>query len=214
MTSVPCLFCGCPCPILEPAKNTWGALCDHCIEAQQRHTRAAATRDDRQRQWLALCPPEFRDTQLALLPRPQLTRRALAWQPSPRGLNLWGTPRTGKTRTLFLLLQQLHFAGRRVRFFGPSEFCAECQAREWKASVWVQQLARADIVALDDIDKCTLSRPQEEKFFQLLDNRLRLGLPTFFTGNADGDQLKTCFRRHGDALVARIRECCQPIHFP
>jgi len=129
------------------------------------------------------------------------------------GLNLWGYPRTGKTRTLFLVLKKAHFAGKRIKFFGPSQFSQECELRNFKSASWIRDVVACDIVAFDDIDKCLLTKVQEDRFFSVLDARVARRAPTFFTGNTSGDALKLQFN-NGESIVARIREHSASIHFP
>ena len=193
-----------------------GAMCDKCIDAS-----SAGSKPSQQQiletQWAKMCPPLFMDTDTELLPCRDLSLRAMQWkydrmQAKP-GLNLWGYPRTGKTRTMFLILRAAHFSGLSVKIFGPSEFAQGCEQRPWQTAPWIKALAKADIVAFDDVDKCKLTRPQEDKFFALLDARSRNRRPTFFTGNSNGDRLVTLFK-NGEAIIGRIRDCCQSYHFP
>jgi len=200
-----------------------GAVCDICIAQEEEQKTRLAFAQAQCRAWKLICPEIFQDTDIDRLPLVELSQRALKWpfhvpnEPTVEarwvGLNLWGFPGTGKTRTLFLVLKRAHFAALKVKCFGPSQFAQECEMREFKTASWIRGMLTYDILAFDDLDKCKFTRPQEEKFFGLLDARVSKRLPTFFTGNSNGDTLKTMFR-NGEAILRRIRESCISIHFP
>ena len=200
-----------------------GVICDLCIAQASRQinhlnqARAIAIR------WEAICPKAYLDTQIDRLPFVQQSQKALRWPKvvsgSPEkdapwiGLNLWGAHRAGKTRTMLMILKHRHFLGESVRFFGPSEFAQELEKRDFKSANWIKSVLSYDIVAFDDIDKCKMTKAQEDKFFALFDARIRSRKPVFFTGNASGDKLNLMFN-NGPAIVGRIREFCMSIHFP
>jgi hypothetical protein len=200
-----------------------GGICDACIELENVERKSHEAARAIETKWLNLCPEVYQDTEIDLLPHPDISQKALRWPcmlndlstlKTPwMGLNLWGFSRQGKTRTLFLILKKAHYEGKRIKFFGPSEFAQQCEMREFKTASWIRGLTAYDIIAFDDIDKCKLTRQQEEKFFAVLDARIAHRLPIFFTGNTQGDKLKLQFK-NGEAIVARMREHCYSIHFP
>lgn len=220
LDSIPCLRCSEPVAvIIEHSKS--GAVCQKCIESEERQKRVQRRREEMSRNWLAICPPAYVDTKLDQLPCPEKSTLALDWPYGVRGakcipgkgLNLWGWPRTGKTRTMFLILQREYFAGRSIKFFGPSEFSDGCELRNFKSAAWIATLCNYDILSFDDIDKCKMRNTHEEKFFAVVDRRMRRLKPTFYTGNSSGEVLTTKFK-NGAALIARMREQCVSIHFP
>lgn len=223
LITVNCLRCQREPVTIPEGSKLIGGVCDHCIEAesqQQKEREKAFAMADK---WESICPLLYRDTEFDKLPHPDLSQKALRWPcmlpafPTREcpwmGLNLWGYPRTGKTRTMFLVLKKAHFEGKRIKIFGPSQFAQECEMRDFKTASWLRSVTAFDIIAFDDIDKCKLTRQQEEKFFALLDSRIARRLPTFFTGNTSGDRLKVQFT-NGEAIVARMREHSASIHFP
>jgi len=129
-----------------------------------------------------------------------------------QGLNLWGKPDTGKTRTLYLILKREHFNGRSIIIFGPGDFNSECERRAYHRAEWVRRLQSVDLLAFDDFDKMSLTADQEKTFFGIIDRRVSNKKPCLFTHNSNGDALKYKFRL-GEPLVRRMREFCKHIHF-
>lgn len=193
--------------------NMIPAVCGACLAAdtasKQHGIRDAAHRD----LWERICPATFLDTDPTQLPMPERSEVAMGWDFSNRGLNLFGKPRLGKTRTLLLVLKRMHFNERRkIKFLGPGDFSAGCEQRPFKTSDWVKMLQKVEILAIDEIDKMSLTRPMEMAFFAVIDCRTACGRPILLTGNSDGTELQTRFK-NSPALVARIREFCRSIYF-
>jgi DNA replication protein DnaC len=157
------------------------------------------------------CPPCFEDTAFEQLPCPRLSILALEWQFGAEGLNLWGYPGTGKTRTISLLLKSMHAAGHSIICFGPGGFRAGCIAHNHRRPPWLDKLSKVDLLFIDDMDKMNLTKEQERDLFEVLTNRMGRK-PVLLTGNASGKCIEYHFRL-GEAMVRRIRDHCLSIHF-
>jgi len=223
LITLPCLRCGIEPVTIPEAQKIVGGICEHCIHAENKVEQERVMAEQRQRKWESICPELYQDTVFDRLPHPKISQRALRWpymikgapdKAAPwMGLNLWGWQRTGKTRSLYLIVKKAYFDGKTVAVFGPSQFAQGCESRAFNTASWIRHLVSLDILGFDDIDKCKLTKPQEEKFFALLDARIARRAPTFFTGNTPGDDLKLQFR-NGEAVLARMREHSVSIHFP
>jgi len=219
--ALPCLRCGKNVVVLADMAH-YGTICEACTAAES-HTLNEANRvKNLIAMWNSWCPKAYQDTQVDKLPFREQSEKAMRWPKAIngldldapwKGLNLWGAHRTGKTRTLLLVLKHQHFLGHSIKFFGPDEFAKQCEMRDFKSARWLKGLEHLDILAFDDIDKCKMTKVQEDKFFALLDARIRNRKPIFFTGNTRGGELQTMFR-NGAAIVGRMREFCVSIHFP
>lgn len=213
LITIPCSKCGGPVEVL-PEYAQYGAICDPCNLRDHKMSCAGRIGQLKQDHWSRICPALYQDTAIERLPYPNLSERALQWAfTDALGLNLWGYPRTGKTRTMLLVLKREFDSGKSIRFLGPSQFSMECEARAYHTGSWVTELINLNILAFDDIDKCKMTKVQEEKFFAVLDGRARNKRPTFFTGNSTGEELLTHFH-NGKAIVERLRHHCKSIHFP
>lgn len=215
--SAPCPGCGTAVlfePVFKLGNLMIAPLCPACMNQEnlKAQERAQGVRlDDR---WKKLCPEQFRDTEFGRLPCPEKSQRAIeAKLDDGRGLNLWGLPRTGKTRTMYLILRTAHNNGKSMAIFSPNKFVAELEARAYHRAVWINNLAKLDLVAFDDMDKLCLTVPMEKMFFGLLDQRMRNKRPCLFTHNSGAEDLQFKFKM-GDALVRRIRDFTKSIHFP
>lgn len=205
-----CNKCGAPVEILAAlSKHVKTPTCEECGTRGQEKQEMSAKLERMRQRWLQLCPPLFRDTIFDKLPRRELSEAAVNWKYNPKGLNLWGFPGTGKTRTAFLILEREHFNGRHCRSIGPGEFQAADKAERAK---WLKAVERAELVLFDDVDKFKLSAAHEDSFFAVVDHRAKYKRPTLWTGNSSGESLKVMFT-HGEALVRRIRQFNTSIHF-
>lgn len=191
-----------------------GVCCEQCARAETAEREQQAKVDRTREWWERICPARYQDTTVERLPMPDQSQRALDWTwKDGLGLNLWGWPDTGKTRTMYLLLQAQHLRGRKVVVFGPSEFAVELGKRDFKRARWLEGLCKADFLGFDDMDKMTLTRDYEMVFFGLLDKRMAWNKPCIFTHNSTAASLEYQFRS-GKSLVRRIRQFTESIYFP
>ena len=101
-----------------------------------------------------------------------------------RGLWLVGDTRTGKTRTLCLLLKKLIEAGESVRVFFHGAFgddLMEVMRSERSYKKWKREIATAPILAIDDLFANKLTERAESSLFEILDERIAYDRPTFVT---------------------------------
>lgn len=202
-------------PDLASLANDHGVLCDACgsADAAEEEAKQAQEREQRRRAaaYAAMCPPCFADTDVSRLPCPRRSAEAQVWQLRPQGLNLWGIPNTGKSRTASLIVRRELMAGRSVIALGPGDFRRECEARSFKRGAWLKRLAEVDLLYIDDVDKMNLTREMEKDLFAVLNDRMG-HKPLLITGNSHGEELKLQFKC-GEALVRRIRDFCYSLHF-
>ena len=213
---LPCKGCGTPVdfdPEYRIGNHESGVFCWDCIERLAAERQARQNAMTRQIRWQAICPPRFRDTVIEKLPCPERSMQALRHDfTSGQGLNLWGVPSSGKSRTMYLIIHALFFKGEAVKVFTPMDFMAELESRAYHHGTWIKQIARYDVVAFDDLDKLALTAPQEKALFALLDSRMTHRRPCVFTHNSTAQKLELAFKT-GPALTRRIREFTESIHF-
>lgn len=207
---VECLQCGQPVEVLPGLCRCPNAICADC--AAQDAQRKAAKYDDAvlRNQWKKVWPA-YSNTLVEKLPKQRQSRLVLAWN-GPLGLNLWGPPRTGKTRTLYMLLKRLHYSGKHVKPLSPLDVSNELESRSYHRAAWLSRLASVDVLALDDVDKLNLTTEMERSLFCVLDKRAAHNKPVFFTQNSNADEFAKRFKL-GGPLLGRVREFCQSIYF-
>lgn len=213
--TLPCNNCAVAVVIEDDVAAPFGVVCDVCSAKDAQRSLSAARAAARYGAWLAMCPPRFMDTQMDKLPLLDRTERALRWTRNQNGagLNLWGHPSTGKTRSLFLILRREHFGGLSVKVFTAGQFERELERRAYKRAPFIAALCRVDLLAFDDFDKMNLTREMEKSFFAILDRRMADKRPVLLTHNSTASELEYRFR-YGEPMVRRIRDFCHSVHFP
>ena len=214
--TAPCVRCGSPTEF-DPdvaLKAIGGVCCQECSVAEFKERETREENQKRIKRWDALCPERFRDTLFEKLPCHEPSERALKWPfTGGAGLNLWGFPDTGKTRTLFLILHREIHAGKKAIVFGPGDFSVNIEKQAYHRAEWIQALMKVDFLGFDDMDKMSLTGDHESVFFAILDKRMSNRLPCLFTHNSTANDLEYKFR-NGKAMVRRIRQFTQSIHYP
>lgn len=178
--------------------------------------------------YLAVCPTAYRATNFD---DPRLAHNrdqidtVLQWSYGPRGLLLSGPSRSGKTRAMWGLLRRLILDElRAVRFLHGQELSAEIAGAirygAEDALEGMQRLARAPILAIDDLGQGMVSASQQDRvdgwLLWLFDQRLAWERPTICTTNLSAASLggggeRAKFRH--DPLIARLVESCQVLKF-
>jgi hypothetical protein len=212
-TTLHCVKCDAAVTVLTVlVKHIAKPYCEACGD-KHRATLDADNRATKLRDhWNKICPDLFRDTTFEKLPKPELSEKALSWKYGSTGLNLWGFPNTGKTRTAYMVLEREHLAGRVVRAFGPGDFAHTRELVKGAVAKWISTVSRYDLVLFDDVDKYSLSSAYEDTLFAIVDQRVKYKRPTIWTGNSGGECLKLMFK-NGEALVRRIRNFSKSLHF-
>jgi len=210
--NVPCRECGAPVDIdpdgpIAKLASDHGTYCDVCMAEKTR----ASTPFPARRPFSAYCPPCFEDTNFEHLPCPGKSILAMEWIFGAEGLNLWGFPGTGKTRTVTLILRAMYTAGHKLMALGPGDFKKLCRSRNHARESLLERMSKVDILFIDDMDKMNLTREMEKDLFAVLTNRMGRK-PVMLTGNSTARTIEFQFRL-GEPMVRRIRDHCRSIHF-
>lgn len=202
--TVPCSVCKTPVVVLPIAGVATG-ICEECAKAAEERKRTRLHVEIRQERWDRMMQPfaAYADTVFDRLPRRQASAQALRWQFGKGGLDLVGHTGTGKTRTIFLLLRELHSAGHTLRILGPGDFSTRCSELKWDTSGFEKALKAVDILVLDDWDKAILSPVQDGKFFSVFEARCAARKPILLTHETVNGVHKF---PSGAALARRLRD--------
>jgi len=160
----------------------------------------------------ATIPPLYTNTDPERLPY-KARQDVMAWEGKRGGPGLWmvGDTRTGKTRTLCLLLTQLMEQGNEVMAFFHGAFTDDLidvlrSSRSFKG--WKAKVTNAPILALDDLFAQKLTERAEATTFEILDQRIAWNRPTIITTQVTAKEAKTrvqCPKRC-EAFFARVKE--------
>ena len=201
--------------------------CDGCcekfqLEAEEERRRVEMLERQKrlERSWEDICPPLYRHTDLDRLPaslKPAIDK-VLSWQTNPTGMVLHGDSGLGKTRVAMMLLNRLHFAGRRVVPLLAGRFAYNCMTLLGKSTEafadFYQGLIAADVVLLDDLGKEKLTERVECELFSLIEERSQHLRPIIVTTNTTGDTLESRFDDdRAGPFLRRVREFCEPVAF-
>lgn len=214
--SVACLKCGAPVEVYPSfTVGGTGVVCDACIAEEERARARSAVMCERAAKWQSICPSRYVDTDVTKLPCPGASRNALTWAPGDigHGLNLWGCPNAGKTRSMLLVLKRQFMSGKSVYLLLAGKFEEQLEKRAWKRAPWIEGLCRVDVLAFDDLDKCApMSRDYEKVLFSILDRRMASKKPVLLTHNSTAQVLEYKFK-NGEAMVRRIRDFTKSVYF-
>lgn len=200
-------------------KGIQPTICDACDEII-RETRRQAVLAAREREFLRICPHNYANTDLNLLPETSRRQwaRAMEWQYGPKGVVLLGSPRQGKTRILWLMIQKMVMAGLNPATFTCSELTdrsAKFRDRDEPDFSWKEDLFNTtDALCIDDFGKFKATERLEADIFDLIEGFTAAGKPILLTTNGTGSTMLDKFSaERGPSIVGRIREFCASISF-
>lgn len=192
-------------------------ICEPCIEKEKRKERIPDEVTIKIKE--SIIPPLYRSTDLSRLPYAE-ARKVLDWKPTKSGKGLWivGNTRTGKTRSLCLLIEQLIERGSQVRAFFHGNFndeLVEVIRSEKSFRKWKREITSAPILAIDDLFASKLTERVEASLFDILDERISWNRPTIVTTQVTKNEATHRFhspQRH-QAFFARIKEFFEVVPF-
>lgn len=178
-----------------------------------------------------LCPPQYHDS-AAWITTPAARRlnhkaiaEAMAWTYGFMGLTLHGkVSGSGKTTTAWLLCEREFHTGKFIVAMTHKEMSdkATWMAKELTPETkrWADTLRTCDLLFVDDLGKSrfkTVSgegRASEEFLFDIVDTRIKNKLPTIFTVNMTGQEMKLAMSSDkGAYFIRRLREFFVNVRF-
>lgn len=208
---VPCRSCQSPVEILTNWQSE-KVLCLKCGFEADKILAKSTSSASVDAKWARICPPQYQDTSLSMLPNVNKSSAALKIKLDVKGACLWGPSGTGKTRTMFLMLRGCVNSNKSVQVFLPGEYTSKSEKLGHNRSQWLDTLASVDVLALDDLGKFRLPKHYADDLFAVIERRCAHKRPILITTNLDGGQLSVELR-HGMQIARRIRDFCHTIHF-
>lgn len=174
----------------------------------------------RKRMFSELCPPNYASTDPSRLNKGKLDQ-VMAWLPGPQGLFLVGQSGTGKTRSMWLLLESLVLKGMSLKWFdgfGWQVAVSNAFGNPDSTERWMDSLVKHDLIFLDDIFKGKLTEAQELAIYGLLERRQAYRKPVFITTNTNSESLFGRMTEAGQSdrikpIMRRITETCDVVQF-
>ena len=163
-------------------------------------------------------PPIYQETNPN---HPGLNYRAkseiMSWNKN-KGKGLWvvGDTRTGKTRSVCLLIKELTSQGNDVSCFFHGSFgdeILEVIRSEKSFRAWKSKIMRAPILFIDDLFASKQTERTEATLFDILDARITYKRPTIITTQLTGKEARPLFHslQRYQAFFARIEEFFQVV---
>ena len=164
-----------------------------------------------------LLPPLYLQTNPTQLPKTgqNLWAQIKGWKPdhTGKGIYILGQSRTGKTRTMCLLLQSLHTQGIGFKLFLAGEFhTAMLEAKRGPSyRVWRDECIKAPVLAIDDLFAEKITEASQAALFEIIEQRMGLFLPVIITTQVKKKNAIELFPdpKRGESLLNRLRESCQ-----
>ena len=169
----------------------------------------------------AFLPVSLQDTDPDKIPDQSALAKTLAWSPNKhgKGLTLTGPSRSGKTRSLSLLLKTIALDSKKTpQTYFPGEFHTDLIQKlrsEQNYKHWRQSLSRTPFLAIDDLFAEPLTPRTEAAYFEILNSRMNNYMPTFFTTQYTAQQAADLFssKTRAVAFFNRLQEATTIIPF-
>lgn len=161
-------------------------------------------------------PDFYRKTDPKRLPDYNAFEVVSQWKWGPVGLYCYGPSGSGKSRSIYRLLEATDIEAVVVT---GNEFQQECVERNRPGGIggwedWLSDLRHLSILYFDDVSKLRFSERCESEFHSLLDYRITHEYPTFFTSELSIDDFGERISDDNRAgIMRRIKEFCQPVRF-
>lgn len=189
--------------------------------AAARHQDATEKEAEKARleKWHAVCPPIYRDTDIARISA-ECGRAAITWDfKAARGLGCLGSTGIGKTRALFLALRRAFDGGKFCRFTSHNAFTRTVQtafAGDGKEREAAKHLLDAyqecGVLLIDDIGKPPPTERADAELEELVEQRTSNMRPILWSANGSSAWLiKRMGVDRGEPLVRRLSEFCDII---
>lgn len=211
-----CVDCLKPFTVPVYGVSSYEIRCAECLKGKDDKV-AAMVAEASEREWAKKCPAHFQETQIDKLPCQEEVRRALDWKYGNIGLLLHGPTGTGKSRTAWLVLRNMHT--KRRQFMVLNSLAGLDYASRYSQSAevvgrWVNELIETDVLFMDDVFKNKFTDSFEGVVFSIVDRRTENGKPIILTANDTGDTLSGRMTEdRGEPLVRRLREFCLALKF-
>jgi DNA replication protein DnaC len=127
-----------------------------------------------------------------------------------KGLLLCGSVGTGKTYAACEVLNAVMEAGVPAKFTSFAKLLNELQSSYDKQGV-IDELSRFKLVALDDLGVERTTEYAQEQVYNIVDARVRSGLPMIITTNLTLDAIKNPRSMNEARIYDRILSRCHPI---
>lgn len=191
--------------------------CDKCFQAESKPVHIDPAEELIKR----IIPSHFIDFDKSKYPEASLDAydQTIKWEYQFRGLYLMGDTRKGKTRALMELLKSLirNSNVRNIQIYWAGELKDKIieVAGERERVSFKNKVKNCKLLVLDDVFNDSITDSLSSFLFSVIDSRINNRLPTIFTSNLNGEELRNLENgsHRANALYRRIKESTQVIWF-
>lgn len=167
-----------------------------------------------------ICPIQYQENDHTLIPE-EIFNAVFNHGFSSQGLLLMGASKTGKTTSLWRLLEKLYIM-KDVNFeaLTEPEFSQECERhiRNRTVDAWVHRLINIPLLFLDDIGHSATSSKNLEKLYHVVEKRTSWKRPIFATTQFTESELQDRAKNIGGqktviAILNRLKISCKIVLF-
>ncbi len=188
--------------------------CEPCSEkliARKNHDAQRRAKGASHARFATMIPPIYLTTDKNRL-LPVLRSAINSWEFSPVGMGFVGASGKGKTRAAVELLKKQHELGKDVFYLSATDLALN-SANQFADNPAIKEIAksilslcrRSDVLLLDDLGKGRMTDRAESELYDLLEYRTSRRLPTIWTSNSDGQQLRSMLSAdRGEAITRRL----------
>tara|TARA_B100000886_G_C20420208_1_gene491190 strand:- start:260 stop:1084 length:825 start_codon:yes stop_codon:yes gene_type:complete len=229
---VPCRECGIDVPYKSSVLAFFGnnkkiVVCDDCCERAARSEFKENTNRSLTGKIEDYIPPFYLETDFNQLPKQARdlwrygyqsedfdTIPLQKWSFGKKGVYILGASRTGKTRTMCLLLRHLYENGTEFKLFQAGQFHAALTDAKRSSFYmrWVTEQVTVPVLAIDDLFAEKMTETMQAGLFEIVEQRMARNLPLIITTQVKRSDVIKLFtdQRRGEALMNRLRESCYP----
>lgn len=227
---VPCRECKVDVPYKSSVLAFFGnneriVVCDDCCDKAAREERQEKVNKPLTGRIEDYIPPFYLETDFNQLPKDarNIWRYGFKtekfdsipiqnWSYGEKGIYILGASRTGKTRTMCLLLRHLYEKGMEFKLFQAGQFhAALTDAKRSSFYVrWVTEQVTVPVLAIDDLFAEKMTETIQAGLFEIVEQRMARKLPILITTQVKRSDSVKLFtdQRRGEALLNRLRESC------
>jgi endogenous inhibitor of DNA gyrase (YacG/DUF329 family) len=201
--------------------NFKAVLCNDCYNIKAREWQdeqpVVQSQEYHNARWEDMVPALYRETEVKKLPEQAkiLWEHLKDWSITlGKGIDILGASRTGKTRTMCLILEKLHKEKIPFKLFLAGQFNAQLADAKRSSfyKQWRDEVVNIPVLAIDDLFSEKLTDTTQAGLFEIIEQRMANKKILLITRQVKRSEAVRQFTdpRRCESLFNRIKETCDP----